>query len=122
MAVVGLDGKVVKVLGTLIPTKPQVMDALTRALKPKVDLKNFVLRERDLIRDMMRMDILETNLKTAQAKVAEALGGGPNVGGGLLANSKLQVAKFEKEIAALQAQIDKERAAADAEIASLSTP
>lgn len=122
VAVVGLDGKVVKVLGTLIPTRPQVMDGLALALKPKVNLRSFVERERNLIRDMMRMDILEKNLLTSQAQLAGALSGGPNAGGGLAANSKLQIAKFEKDIAALQAEIDQRRAAADAEVASLSTP
>ncbi len=64
VAVIGVDGKVAKVYGPGLPTKEWLLDAMRTALKPKLELEKFLVRERQHVKDLAKHDAFLGDLET----------------------------------------------------------
>ena len=72
VVVIGPEGKCCKVFGPGLPTKQEVLDAMRTALKPKMDLEKYLVRESTLVKAHVKHDSLLGSLATYQKNLAQA--------------------------------------------------
>ena len=108
--VIDTEGKVTGVLGTLIPTKEQILTLLRRSTKPRLDLDVHLAKKRNLVKDVVGLDSKEADLATKRRLVTSD--GGNDLAQRMAAN----IEKLEKEITLMKASIDKQEAAIEAEL------
>lgn len=110
-AVIGVDGKVVKAF-TGICTKAQLLEAMTSALKPRLAMTQYLEKERKLLKDLVRQDALEADLKAKQEQLRKSSSFGGNMGGAAR-NLATAVAKLEEQVAKAQAETEAQVEAID---------
>ena len=62
VVVIGVDGKVTRVLGPGICTKEEILAGMIPALKPKLELEKFLNRERVFVKALLKHDSLVASI------------------------------------------------------------
>jgi hypothetical protein len=102
--IVDTEGKVTGVLGTAIPTGGQILTLLRKATKPRMDLDVHLAKKRNLVKEVVGLDAKEADLATKRKLATSEW------------RMKADIERLEKEIALMQASVQKQEAAIEAEL------
>ncbi len=75
LVVLDADGKVVQILGPGQIKKGDLLAAMAKAVQPKVNLLQVIAEERNIIKDLLKLDTLKSSLEGKRKQLETAKGG-----------------------------------------------